>query len=77
MISSSDSDADSDEEVITYDDAAEVQVGYAERRSRLWVHYKFALEMGSIRWMKTAEQCRPSSHADANGCAGPWDDARI
>ncbi len=72
---SCDSDADSDEGGDVDDDPAEVQVGYAERRSRLWVHYKYALEKGSVRWMKTADECRPTSHADANGCVGPWDDA--
>ena len=32
---------------------AEVQVGYAEKKSRLWVHHKYSLESGLIRWMKT------------------------
>ncbi len=45
---SSDEDANSDEGGDLDDDAAEVQVGYAERRSRLWVHFKFALMKWSI-----------------------------
>jgi len=72
---SSDSDADFDEGGDMDDDPAEVQVGYVERRSRLWVHYKYALDKGSVRWMKTSHECRPTSHADANGCVEPWDDA--
>jgi hypothetical protein len=68
---SSDSDADSVEGNDLDYDGAEVQVAYAERRSGLWVHYKFALEKGSIRWMKTPKECRTTSHAYANGCAFP------
>ncbi len=71
---SSDEDANSDEGGDLDDDATEVQVGYAEGRSRLWVHFKFALMKGSIRWIKTAEECRRTSHSNANGCEGPWDE---
>ena len=73
QISKGDSDTSSDEEDDLDDEPTEIQVGYAERRSRLWVHYKYALEKGTIRWMTTTKECRPTSHADGNGCAGPWD----
>ena len=32
----------------------EVQVGYANKMSRLWVHYKYACERGEIQWLKRA-----------------------
>ena len=37
----------------------EVQVGYAEKKSRLWVHYKHACDRGDVRWVKTTFVCRP------------------
>jgi hypothetical protein len=46
--STSDSDMDSDEGGDLDNEPAEIQMGYAKRRSRLWVHYKHALEKGSI-----------------------------
>jgi hypothetical protein len=39
------------------DEEIEIQVGYAEKRPRLWVHHKYALENGSIRWMATTTEC--------------------
>ncbi len=51
----------------------EIQVGYAEKRSRLWIHHKYASENGSIRWLSTADECRPTARADATGAPGPWD----
>jgi len=54
------------------DEEVEIQVGYAEKRSRPWVHHKYALENGSIRWMATATECRPTSRADPNGAPRPW-----
>ena len=30
----------------------EVQVGYAEKKSRLWVHYTHAFDRGDVRWVK-------------------------
>ena len=30
----------------------EVQVGYAEKKSRMWVHYKCACERKEVRWLK-------------------------
>jgi hypothetical protein len=40
--STSDSDANSDECDDLDDEPAEIQEGYAERRSRLWVHCTYA-----------------------------------
>ena len=35
------------------DEEVEIQVGYAEKRSRFWVLYKYALGNGSIQRMAT------------------------
>jgi hypothetical protein len=71
---SSDSASDVEDDLQDDDDEeVEIQVGYAEKRSRLWVHHKYALANGDIRWMKTAKECRPTSRADPNGADGPWD----
>ena len=50
----------------------EVQVGYAEKKSRLWVHYKYACERREIRWLKRASVSRPVSLRDPLGAPGPW-----
>ena len=50
----------------------EVQVGYVDKKSRLWVHYKYAGERGEIRWLKQASVCRPMSHRDPYGAPRPW-----
>jgi len=74
----SDTDSDLDSFVGGSDDSdveeeeAEVQVGYAEKRSRLWVHHKVALHKGLIRWMKKTDECRQSFRAGPDGCFGPW-----
>ncbi len=47
--STSESDTNSNESGDLDDEPTEIQVGYAERRSRLWVHYKSALEKGCMR----------------------------
>jgi hypothetical protein len=48
----------------------DVQVGYAEKKSRLWIHYKYACERKEIRWPKRATACRPFSRRDPLGA--PW-----
>ena len=50
----------------------EVQVGYAENRSRLWVHYKHACDKGDVRWVKRASVSRPIADRNPYGERGPW-----
>ena len=50
----------------------EVQVGYADKKSRLWVHYKYACDRGETRWLKRASVSRPMSLRDPLGAPGPW-----
>ena len=59
-------------DVVVEEEEAEVQVGYAEKRSRLWVHHKYSIENGLIRWMKKAEECRMNYRTGPQGCDGPW-----
>ena len=74
------SDLDSDfntsvggtKDIDVQEEKAEVQVGYAKKRSQLQVHHKFALHKGVIRWMKTTDECRKTSRAGPDGCFGPW-----
>jgi hypothetical protein len=54
------------------EDETEIQVGYCEKRSRLWVHHKYSLQNGLIQWMKTADECRMDYRAGPHGCIGPW-----
>jgi len=73
METNSDSASDVEDDLENDDgEEAEIQVGYAEKRYRLWVHHKYALRNGDICWMKTAKECRPTSRADPNGADGPW-----
>ncbi len=51
---------------------AEVQVGYAEKRSQLWVHHTSAFERGEIRWLKHASVCRHVADRDPYGEPRPW-----
>ncbi len=59
---------DTDDPRDDLDEEVEIQVGYAEKRSRLWVHHKYALGSGSIRWMATSKECRPATRTAPN-CA--------
>ncbi len=50
----------------------EVQVGYEEKKSRMWIHYKYACARGDVRWLKRASVCRPMIDRDPYGEQGPW-----
>jgi hypothetical protein len=50
----------------------EVQVGYEDKKSRLWVHFKYACDRGEIRWLKRASVSRPMSLRNPLGALWPW-----
>ena len=50
----------------------EVAIGYSEKRSKLWMHMKFAEAKGEIAWLQHADVCRPETERDPYGQPGPW-----
>ncbi len=56
---------------VVEEEEAEVQVEYVEKRSRLWVHHKYSLDNGLVRWMKKADECRIKYRTGPHGCVGP------
>ena len=50
----------------------EVGIGYAEKKTRLFMHHKYACNEGHIRWLKHAVVCRPYANRDPYGEPGPW-----
>ncbi len=48
-----------------------MQVGYADKSSRLWVHHTYAFQRGEVRWLKHASVCRPFPERDPYGEPGP------
>jgi hypothetical protein len=69
----SDASAEHFQEADNVEEEVEIKVGYAEKRSRLWIHHKYASDNGTIKWLSTARECRPATRADAMGAPGPWD----
>ncbi len=62
-----------DDETVAYNEMEpEVEVGYADKKSRLWVHYKCASDRGELRWLNRASVCRPTNNRDPLGALGPW-----
>ncbi len=59
------------------DEEVEIEVGYSEKRSRLWTHHMYDLKKGNIRWMKTADECRNNSRANPIGEPCPWNANQI
>jgi hypothetical protein len=54
------------------DEEVEIEVGYSEKRSRLWTRHMYELKKGNIRWKKTADECRNNSRANPIGEPSPW-----
>jgi hypothetical protein len=54
------------------DEETEVAIGYSEKRTKLWMHMKFAEAKGEISWLKHADVCRPETERDPYGQPGPW-----
>jgi hypothetical protein len=61
-----------DVEDVTMPIEQEVQVGYEEKKSRMWIHYKYACERKEVRWLKRATLCRPFPRRDPLGAPRPW-----
>jgi len=46
-------------------------VGYAYKKSRLWVHYKYSCVREDIRWLKRDSVSRPMPLRDPLGAPRP------